>query len=60
VGLGGEPGAKRAKIGGEFQVVGVEQRLSTRISKIDDGVQIALDGNYRYRAGRELKCLSFM
>jgi len=41
-------------------VVGVEQRLNSRISKIDDGVQIALDRNYRYRAGWEPKCLSFM
>jgi len=51
---------QRAKIGGEFQVVGVEQRLNNRISKIDNGVQIALDRNYRDRAGREPKCLSFM
>src|SRR6266851_3099776 len=33
---------------------------NNRISKIDNGVQIALDRNYRDRAGREPKCLSFM
>ena len=51
---------QRTKIEGEFRGIALEKALDTGIAKIDDGLQVKLNGYDRCRRGGPTECLNLL